>query len=172
MSLYDLTDFEWRAIKPVLPNKRRGKPRVDDRRVVNGIFRVLRSGAPWHDVPQRYGPYATCYNRFRRWMKAGIWDSLMDVITSASDDGIMMIDGTPVRVDHSAATLRVDHPDRCLGISRGGLTTKIHAVTDGIGLPVKIAITSGQAYDADWLRAKLRTKRSWASIPPKSNRKG
>ncbi|SCB40801.1 Transposase [Rhizobium hainanense] len=106
MSLYGLTDFEWRAIKPVLPNERRGKPRVDDRRVVNGIFRVLRSGAPWRDVPQRYGPYATCYNRFRRWMKAGIWDSLMDVITSASDDGIMMIDGTPVRVHHSPATLR------------------------------------------------------------------
>jgi transposase len=49
MSRYDLTDFEWRVIEPLLPNKTRGGPRVDDRRVLNGIFWVLRSGAPWRD---------------------------------------------------------------------------------------------------------------------------
>lgn len=58
-----------------------------------------------------------------------------------------MIDGTSIRVHHSAATLRTDHPDRCLGKSRGGLTTKIHALTDGKGLPIKIAITPGHAHD-------------------------
>ncbi len=56
MSRYDLTDFEWLVIKPLLPNKPRGVPRVDDRRVLNGIFWVLRSGAPWRDLPDRYGP--------------------------------------------------------------------------------------------------------------------
>ena len=56
MSRYDLTDFEWRVIEPLLPNKPRGVPRVDDRRVLNGIFWVLRSGAPWRDLPERYGP--------------------------------------------------------------------------------------------------------------------
>jgi len=63
MSRYDLTDFEWRVIEPLLPNKPRGVPRVDDRRVLNGIFWVLRSGAPWRDLPERYGPRTTCYNR-------------------------------------------------------------------------------------------------------------
>jgi transposase len=58
MSRYDLTDFEWRVIEPLLPNKPRGVPRVDDRRVLNGIFWVLRSGAPWRDLPERYGPRA------------------------------------------------------------------------------------------------------------------
>jgi transposase len=53
MSRYDLTDFEWRVIAPLLPNKPRGVPRVDDRRVLNGIFWVLRSGAPWRDLPER-----------------------------------------------------------------------------------------------------------------------
>ncbi len=67
MSRYDLTDFEWRVIEPLLPNKPRGVPRVDDRRVLNGIFWVLRSGAPWRDLPERYGPRTTCYNRFNRW---------------------------------------------------------------------------------------------------------
>jgi len=54
---YDLTDFEWSVIEPLLPNKPRGVPRVDDKRVLNGIFWVLRSGAPWRDLPERYGPY-------------------------------------------------------------------------------------------------------------------
>ena len=85
MSRYDLTDFEWSAIEPVLPRKSRGVRRVDDRRVLNGIFRVLRSGAPWADLPGRYGPPTTCYNRFRRWTKAGVWDRIMDAVTAAHD---------------------------------------------------------------------------------------
>ncbi|GAA4765849.1 hypothetical protein GCM10023306_09640 [Novosphingobium ginsenosidimutans] len=56
MSRYDLTDFEWRIIEPLLPSKPRGVPRVDYRRVLNGIFWVLRSSAPWRDLPERYGP--------------------------------------------------------------------------------------------------------------------
>jgi len=69
MSRYDLTDFEWRLIEPLLPNKPRGVPRVDDRRVLNGIFWVLRSGAPWRDLPEgrRVGPadgeYLGCARR-------------------------------------------------------------------------------------------------------------
>ena len=59
MSRYDLSEFEWRVIQPLLPNKPRGVPRVDDRRVLNGIFWVLRSGSPWRDLPERYGPYTT-----------------------------------------------------------------------------------------------------------------
>lgn len=69
----------------------------------------------------------------------------MDAVTSPSDDGIRMIDGTSVRAYHLAATLKADHQDRCLGRSRGGLTTKIHAVTDSKWLPNNIAITTGAA---------------------------
>jgi transposase len=61
---YEFSDYEWAAIKPMLPNKPRGVPRVNDRRVLNGIFRVLRSGAPWRDLPAAFGPYTTCYDRF------------------------------------------------------------------------------------------------------------
>jgi transposase len=97
MSRYDLTEFEWRVIEPLLPNKPRGVPRVDDRRVLNGIFWVLRSGGPWRDLPERYGPRTTCYNRFVRWRKAGVWDRLMDVMTAAHKGDIQMIDSTSVR---------------------------------------------------------------------------
>ena len=103
MNRYDLSDFEWSVIEPLLPNKPRGVPRVDDRRVLNGIMWVLRSGAPWRDLPERYGPYTTCYNRFNRWRKKGIWDRLMDAIVEAYDGDIQMIDSSSVRVHQHAA---------------------------------------------------------------------
>lgn len=104
MSRYDLTDYEWRMVEPLLPNKPRGVSRVDDRRVLNSIIRVLRSGAPWRDLPERYGPRTTCCNRFVRWQKAGAWDRLMDAITAAYDGDIQMIDGTYVHAHRQAAT--------------------------------------------------------------------
>jgi transposase len=70
---YELTDYEWATIEPFLPNKPRGVPRVNDRRVLNGIFWVLRLGAPWRDLPENFWPYKTCYNRFVRWRRAGVW---------------------------------------------------------------------------------------------------
>jgi transposase len=106
---YDLTEFEWKAIQPLLPNKPRGVPRVDDRRVLNGIFYTLRSGAPWADMPERYGPWTTVYNRFNRfnrWRKAGHWDRLMDAIIAAHEARslkLQMIDSTSVRVHQQAA---------------------------------------------------------------------
>ncbi len=66
MARYDLSDEEWRLVEPLLPKPGKGKHRGDDRRVANGIFYVLRTGAPWRDLPERYGPYATVYNRFNR----------------------------------------------------------------------------------------------------------
>ena len=67
MARFDLTDFEWSVIQPLLPTKSRGVARVDDRRVLNGIFWRLRTGAPWADIPSRYGPHTTCVNRFNRY---------------------------------------------------------------------------------------------------------
>ena len=64
----------------MLPNKPRGVPRVNNRRVLNGIFWVLRSGAPWRDLPDNFGPYATCYNRFVRTAR-GVWAKIMNALT-------------------------------------------------------------------------------------------
>jgi transposase len=89
---YELTDYECAAIRPLLPNKPRGVPRVNDRRVLNGIFWVLRSGAPWCDLPETFGPYTTCYNRFVRWGRAGVWDQIMDALAATHDVAVQMID--------------------------------------------------------------------------------
>jgi transposase len=85
---YELTDYEWAAIRPMLPNKARGVPRVDDRRILNGICCVLRSGAPWRDLPDCYGPCTTCYNRFVRWRRAGVWGRIMHALAAAHDAAV------------------------------------------------------------------------------------
>jgi transposase len=103
MARYELTDAEWKIIAPLLPNKPRGVPRVDDRRVLNGIFWRLRSGAPWADIPERYGPHTTCYNRFVRWRAAGIWDKILHAVSRAYNGKIQMIDSSIVRVHQHAA---------------------------------------------------------------------
>ncbi len=90
-------------IQPTLPNRPRGTPRVDDRRVLNGIFWVLRAGALWRDLPARYGPHTTCYNRFVRWREAGVWDRIMDGLTAAHDAAVQMIDTSVVRVHQHGA---------------------------------------------------------------------
>lgn len=107
---YELTDKEWLIIEPLLPNKPRGVPRVDDRRVLNGILWRFRSGAPWAEVPERYGPSTTCYNRFIRWRKAGVWDRLLAAVSAGFNGELVMIDSTCMRVHQHGATGKKGDP--------------------------------------------------------------
>ncbi|MDP2376592.1 IS5 family transposase [Reyranella sp.] len=147
MARFDLTDFEWSVIQPLLPNKPRGVARVDDRRVLNGIFWRLRTGAPWADIPDRYGPHTTCVNRFNRWRRAGVWDRLLTAVSKAYGGDIQMIDSSSIRVHQHAANAKKATRSRCMGRSRGGLTTKIHPLVDACGLPILLKLTEGQAHD-------------------------
>jgi transposase len=103
MARYDLSEAEWRLIEPLLPNKPRGVARVDDRRVINGIFYVLRTGSPWRDLPERYGPYTTVYNRFNRWAKAGVWLCIFEMLAAKSPQSMHLIDSSIVRAHQHAA---------------------------------------------------------------------
>lgn len=103
MARFDLTDFEWGVIAPLLPNKPRGVARTDDRRVLNGIFYILRTGSPWRDLPGRYGPYTTAYNRFNRWAKAGVWLRVFEALASQSPQSLQFIDSSIVRAHQHAA---------------------------------------------------------------------
>ena len=106
MARYDLTDFEWSVIEPLLPMDRRGPKPKNNRQILNGIFYILRAGCPWRDLPERYGPYTTVYNRFNRWRKAGIWDKLMDAIVKAHNGEVQMIDSSIVRVHQHASGVK------------------------------------------------------------------
>jgi transposase len=155
MARFDLSDGEWAIIAPLLPNKPRGVPREDDRRVLNGIFCVLRTGSPWRDLPERYGPYTTCYNRFNRWAKAGIWLKVFEALAQHSPQSLQLIDSSIIRAHQHAAGgkkgARITP-----SVSLGGLSTKIHAVVDDDGLPIRIVLTAGQAHDQSVVPELLR----------------
>ena len=101
MARSDMSDLEREFIKTVLPTKTRGKKRVDDRRVINRIFHVLRTGIPWADLPGEYGPPTTVYNRFNRWSHAGHWDRIMDAIADADNVDTVMVDGSVKDFSHN-----------------------------------------------------------------------
>ena len=78
----DLTDEQWAVVEPLLPKpvKRadgKGRPRVDNRAILNGILWIMRTGAPWHDMPSRYPAYQTCHRRFQEWVKAGTFETVL-----------------------------------------------------------------------------------------------
>lgn len=102
MSRFDLTDREWAMIQPLLPNKPRGVPRVDDRRVLNGIFYILRTGSPWRDLPVHYGPYTTVYNRYNRWSKKGVWQHIFNALGAAAPESLFLMDSLIVRAHQTA----------------------------------------------------------------------
>ena len=119
MARFDLTDFEWSVIQPLLPTKVRGVPRVDDRKVLNGIFWRLRTGAPWADIPARYGPCTTCVNRFNRWRRAGHWARILQAVSEAYDGDIQMIDSSSIRVHQHGANGPKKGGDPIAWVARG-----------------------------------------------------
>lgn len=79
---FDLTNAQWLLVEPLFTwdkkrNQRRGRPARDTRQVLDGVLWVLRTGAPWYDVPERYGPYQTCHRRFQQWVRAGILEGVL-----------------------------------------------------------------------------------------------
>jgi transposase len=99
---FDLSDEDWALLEPLLP-KGRKSARVDDRKIMNAIFYVLRTGMPWRDMPARYGPYTTAYNRFNRWSRRGIWKRVFDQLASKSRDSLYLIDSTIVKAHRAAS---------------------------------------------------------------------
>jgi len=111
MNRRDLTNRQWERLQPLLPSQKPpvGRPAEDHRRILNGILWVLRTGAPWRDLPERYGPWQTVASRFYRWRNAGIWDAIFadiqerDDVLGRIDWSIHFVDGTIVRAHQHAA---------------------------------------------------------------------
>ena len=99
-----LSDGQWLRLQPLLPNKPRGVPRVDDRRVISGIVHVLQSGCRWKDAPAIYGPSKTLYNRNVRWAAKGVWRDVFETLAAAGGPPAeVLIDSTHVKAHRSAA---------------------------------------------------------------------
>lgn len=103
---YELTQAQWERIAPMLPGKDSdpGRTGGDNRLFVNGCLWVLRSGAHWRDLPERYGKWKTLHKRFTRWAKAGVWDEVFASLIKDRDNQYLMLDSTLVRAHQQAAT--------------------------------------------------------------------
>ena len=164
MSRHNLTDSEWKTIRVFLQAERSGKagrPWKPHRTVVNGILFVLHTGIAWEDLPSEFGKFKTVYNRFRRWVKSGLWDrifeALIDRILKAGeiDFKLWCVDGTVIRAHRVASgapksneTAMENAEKHALGRSRGGYSTKLHFLTDGQGIPIGVIATAGQRNEA------------------------
>ena len=103
---YELSDVEWERIKDMLPPERTGKPgrpSGDTKTALNGILWLARSGAPWRDLPERYGSWSTVYDRFKKWSDDGVIQTIFEALTADADMQDISIDSTAVDAhQHSA----------------------------------------------------------------------
>jgi len=105
--LYWLTDAQIDRLRPFFP-KARGKPRVDDRRVLSGIIFIQRNGLMWKHAPRDYGPPKTLYNRWKRWSRMGVFATIMtELAARGQETGIVMIDATHAKAHRTASSLAV-----------------------------------------------------------------
>jgi len=105
---YELSDGQWSRIEGLLPGRLDtvGRTTADNRVFVNGVLWVLRSGARWHDLPERYGKYKSVHKRFIRWAQSGVWDKVFRQLVADRKNLYLMIDSTIVRAHQQAATGR------------------------------------------------------------------
>jgi transposase len=129
MRRHDVSDTEWVRLEPLLPPRKAGKPRKDDRLVINAILWKLATGAPWRDLPERYGPWQSVYTRFRRWTQGGVWDRIFAAVQRQADAAgqidwtVHFVDGTVIRAHQHAAgaqggTLQPRHSGAARAASR------------------------------------------------------
>ncbi|NBA93555.1 IS5 family transposase [Pseudomonas sp. R5(2019)] len=163
---YELSDAAWDLVADLFMETRRtGRPRGDDRLMLNGVLWVLRSGAAWRDMPEHFGPWSTVYQRFRDWRNRGTFDQMLKRLhVKLNEQGLIdlqtwMIDSTAVRATRAssgAGKKGADEPsDHALGRSRGGLTTKIHMLCDANGVPLRFLLPGGQASDIAYAQPLL-----------------
>ncbi|MBY0170535.1 IS5 family transposase [Micrococcus luteus] len=174
-----LSDAQWELIAPMLPTRtgRAGRPFSDARTIVEAIIYRYRCGIPWRDLPEVYGPWQTVWTWHRRMAEEGTWDAVLARLTAAADaegliDWLVSVDSTIARAhQHATNTTRLtgggsnyknpreEPADHGIGRSRGGLSTKIHQLVDGTGLPLVSLITPGQAGDSPMLLPLLEQLR-------------
>jgi len=165
----ELSLKQWQKLQPLIPPQKPkvGRPSNDHRQVINGILWILRTGAPWRDLPTYFGPWQTVAGRFYSWRKKSIWQRILEQLHQHADaEGrvnwdIHFVDGSVIRSHQHAAGAKRGELDpvselsaiaqvqqrEALGRSKGGFSTKIHLRCDGNGLPITFLLTVGQRHE-------------------------
>src|SRR5919199_6566715 len=195
-SRFMVSDAVWEKVAPVLPGKVSdpGATARDNRLFLEAVLWRVRTGAQWRDLPGAFGRWNSVFQRFRRWVKGGVFERVFGCVSDEPDFEYALIDGTIVTAHQKASGARGGTENQAIGRSRGGLTTKIVALVDALGTLVRFVLLPGQrhdivgvaplidgvsfdallgdkAFDADGLRAQLNDRGAAAVIPPRSNRK-
>lgn len=116
MRRHELTDSEWERVKQYIPEKQpgtQGRPPSDSRKNLNGIVWLARTGAPWRDLPERYGPWETVYTKFREWLESGVVEQIFIALSMDADMENLAIDSTSIRVhQHGTGTKKGANPPK------------------------------------------------------------
>ena len=191
-----LSDDVWNTIEPHLPARSAGrKSLLGNRLFLEAVYFLIRTGVAWRDLPTRFGHWNSVYRRYARWAERGVWTSVFAVLSGGnlSIDEVDL-DSTIIRVHQHATGARKSEGDQAIGSSRGGRTTKIHAVTEALERLVHFTLTGGnvndctqgkrllesvpaanvqadKAYDSNEIIGIIEANGGVANIPSKSNRK-
>ncbi|RVT87403.1 IS5 family transposase [Rhodobacteraceae bacterium CCMM004] len=195
-----MSDDEWAFFDRFISALRapNGRKPTNHRLVLDGIFWIARTGAPWRDLPEEFGKWSSVHRQFRRWTLAGLWEDIMEALnrSGAVPDALRMTDGTVVRAHHQASGAKRGTPRQGFGRSRGGCSTEIHLLINAHGLPMRNERTPGQTsdycgfdlvmadnlptpsvvvadrgYDADSIRKSMEKREVLPIIPMRKSRK-
>ncbi|MFC3428609.1 MULTISPECIES: IS5 family transposase [Sphingobium] len=136
-------------IGPLLPLEgRRGcRPPGDNRLFMEAVLWIVRTGSPWRDLPAMFGNWSTAFRRFRDWREADIFKRIFDVLSEEPDMEYAMVDATIVKVHRHGQGAKGGPQGQAIGRSKGGMTTKILALTDALGNLVRFELLPGNRYD-------------------------
>ena len=201
MDQYYIKEEAFEKILMWLSSKKRGsngiycKNRRALRIFLEGVYFIMRTGAQWRELPKYYGHFKTVHKRFITWAKKYIWNDMLSFFAEDADMESVMIDGSIIRAHACASGYKKGcQEEQALGRSKGGFTTKIHALVDALGNPLKFILTSGQsseikqapklieglteanvlgdkAFDCDEFLGQIVSQKCVPVIPPRSNRK-
>ena len=191
MKRYELTKEQWERVKPLLPPEetgKRGRPRKDNRIMLNGMLWIARSGAQWRELPEAYGPWQSVYARFAKWREDGTLKKVFRALSEDADTENLSMDSTCIKV-HESANGGEKRANKAVGRTRGGLNTKLHAIVDSLGIlsagndhdcvhavelleTIEISgsnVLADRAYGAQAIREYISERGATYVIPPQSN---
>jgi transposase len=156
----ELTDEQWAALEPLFTPPsgrpdRRGRPWANTRAVLNGVLFILRTGAPWRDLPDRYPSRSTCHRRFQQWVRQGLLKRLLEEFAAALLDG-GVLDLSECYIDGTFAPAK--RGGLHVGKTKRGKGSKLMAVADGEGLPLAIMISSATPHEVTLVQSTLETR--------------
>ncbi|UPJ59791.1 IS5 family transposase [Bradyrhizobium sp. 192] len=149
MDRFVLTDAQWAKMEPHCLGKPGdpGRSGKDNRLFVEAVLWIARTGSPWRDLPAMFGHWNSTFTRFRDWVKADVWKRLFEAISDDPDMEYAMVDATIVKVHRHGQGAKGGPQSQAIGRSKGGMTTKILALTDALGNLVRFVLLPGQRFD-------------------------